>query len=84
MVYTLSPKMHGVVEFHEYLQVCNIVLFQKQGEAIPGEQIHELLNEIDTNRNGQVELDEYLQVRQRNLLWLISVVLQLFDIFISL
>ena len=37
--------------------------FQKQGEVIPGQQIHELLNELDTNRNGQVELDEYLQVR---------------------
>ena len=36
--------------------------FQKQGEVISGELIHELLNEIDTNRNGQVELDEYLQV----------------------
>lgn len=35
---------------------------KKQGEVIPGEQIHELLNELDTNRNGQVELDEYLQM----------------------
>ena len=40
------------------------ISFQKQGEIIPGEQIHELLNELDTNRNGQVELDEYLQVGQ--------------------
>ena len=38
--------------------------FQKQGEVIPGQLIHELLNELDTNRNGQVELDEYLQVRE--------------------
>jgi len=35
---------------------------KKQGEVISGELIHELLNEIDTNRNGQVELDEYLQM----------------------
>ena len=28
-----------------------------------GEQIHELLNELDTNHNGQVEVEEYLQVR---------------------
>lgn len=27
-----------------------------------GEQLHEILKEIDTNMNGQVELDEYLQV----------------------
>lgn len=32
------------------------------GEEIPGEQIHEILKEIDTNMNGQVELDEYLQM----------------------
>lgn len=25
--------------------------------------MHEILREIDTNMNGQVELDEYLQVR---------------------
>ena len=29
-----------------------------------GEEIHELLNELDTNHNGQVEVEEYLQVRQ--------------------
>lgn len=40
-----------------------MLIFQKQGEGITGEQVHELLNELDTNRNGQVELDEYLQVR---------------------
>lgn len=33
------------------------------GEAdISGEELHEILREIDTNMNGQVELDEYLQV----------------------
>ncbi|XP_059607589.1 glycerol-3-phosphate dehydrogenase, mitochondrial isoform X1 [Phlebotomus argentipes] len=33
------------------------------GEAdIPGEELHEILREIDTNMNGQVELDEYLQM----------------------
>ena len=34
------------------------------GEKVTGEQIHEVLNEIDTNHNGQVEVEEYLQVRQ--------------------
>lgn len=28
-----------------------------------GEELHDILREIDTNMNGQVELDEYLQVR---------------------
>ncbi|XP_039279443.1 glycerol-3-phosphate dehydrogenase, mitochondrial isoform X3 [Nilaparvata lugens] len=33
------------------------------GEAdVPGEELHEILREIDTNMNGQVELDEYLQM----------------------
>ena len=29
---------------------------------VPGDELHEILKEIDTNMNGQVELDEYLQV----------------------
>ncbi|KAK7792577.1 hypothetical protein R5R35_008671 [Gryllus longicercus] len=32
------------------------------GDEVSGEQIHEILKEIDTNMNGQVELDEYLQM----------------------
>lgn len=36
---------------------------QSFGDAdISGEELHEILREIDTNMNGQVELDEYLQV----------------------
>ena len=29
---------------------------------ISGEQMHEILRELDANSNGLVELDEYLQV----------------------
>lgn len=37
---------------------------QSFGDAdVSGEQLHEILREIDTNMNGQVELDEYLQVK---------------------
>jgi len=32
------------------------------GEEVSGEELHEILKEIDTNMNGQVELDEYLQM----------------------
>lgn len=32
-------------------------------QEVSGEELHEILREIDTNMNGQVELDEYLQVR---------------------
>ena len=36
---------------------------QAFGDAeVSGEELHEILREIDTNMNGQVELDEYLQV----------------------
>ncbi|KAK0181921.1 hypothetical protein PV327_000103 [Microctonus hyperodae] len=31
-------------------------------KEVPGEELHEILREIDTNMNGQVELDEYLQM----------------------
>lgn len=40
-----------------------ILILQSFGDAdISGEELHEILREIDTNMNGQVELDEYLQV----------------------
>ncbi|XP_027849682.1 glycerol-3-phosphate dehydrogenase, mitochondrial [Aphis gossypii] len=32
------------------------------GENVTGDELHEILREIDTNMNGQVELDEYLQM----------------------
>lgn len=31
-------------------------------KEVPGDELHEILREIDTNMNGQVELDEYLQM----------------------
>ncbi|XP_063708080.1 glycerol-3-phosphate dehydrogenase, mitochondrial isoform X2 [Culicoides brevitarsis] len=31
-------------------------------EVLSGEELHEILREIDTNMNGQVEIDEYLQM----------------------
>lgn len=40
-----------------------MIVFQHTGEEVSGEELHEILREIDTNMNGQVELDEYLQVR---------------------
>lgn len=47
--------------------MINNNLFQNFGEAdISGEELHEILKEIDTNMNGQVELDEYLQVATIN------------------
>ncbi|XP_022905976.2 glycerol-3-phosphate dehydrogenase, mitochondrial [Onthophagus taurus] len=37
-------------------------LKRDDGTDVPGEELHEILKEIDTNMNGQVELDEYLQL----------------------
>jgi len=36
---------------------------QKSGEAIDENQLHEILSEVDLNKNGQVDLGEFLQVR---------------------
>lgn len=48
--------LHSPTERHR-------MVAQSEGHAdISGEELHEILREIDTNMNGQVELDEYLQV----------------------
>lgn len=52
-----------------YLTIKDIRLqMQKYNENIKGEDLHAILDEIDTNQNGQVELDEYLQVN-----WLLRI-----------
>ncbi|XP_030750431.1 glycerol-3-phosphate dehydrogenase, mitochondrial isoform X1 [Sitophilus oryzae] len=47
-----------------YVSINDIRRSLKQhGEKeVPGDQLHDILREIDTNMNGQVELDEYLQM----------------------
>lgn len=51
-----------------------IFSFQAFGDAeVSGEELHDILREIDTNMNGQVELDEYLQVTQSRSLLTIPV-----------
>jgi len=35
---------------------------KNQGVQLTGDEVHELLNELDTNHNGQVEIEEYLQM----------------------
>jgi glycerol-3-phosphate dehydrogenase len=56
-----SLKHRGYTLLHEVLR--NHIVFQRTGEEVSGEELHEILREIDTNMNGQVELDEYLQVK---------------------
>lgn len=47
-----------------YVSINDIRRSLKQSgeENVTREQLHEILKEIDTNMNGQVELDEYLQM----------------------
>ena len=47
-------------------------------QDISGDELHSILSEIDTNQNGQVELDEYLQVSSD-----IVRILTLFAIFLE-
>lgn len=69
----IDVAYNGQMELPDYLQVksetltrltqyssCSSQLFGDK--EVPGEELHEILREIDTNMNGQVELDEYLQV----------------------
>jgi len=49
-----------------------MIFIQHQGEHVPGDILHDILKELDTNRNGQVELDEYLAVIISFLIYYIS------------
>lgn len=42
---------------------CCLVSFQNINVHIDENSLHEILNEVDLNKNGQVEIDEFLQVR---------------------
>ena len=35
---------------------------QKVGERVTEDQLHEILSEVDVNKNAQVDLGEFLQV----------------------
>jgi glycerol-3-phosphate dehydrogenase len=35
---------------------------QKIGERVTEDQLHDILNEVDLNKNAQVDLGEFLQV----------------------
>lgn len=38
-------------------------LFQSINVYIDADTLHEILNEVDLNKNGQVEFNEFLQVQ---------------------
>ena len=40
-----------------------LFVLQNIGERISDDQLHEILKEVDLNRNAQVDIGEFLQVR---------------------
>ena len=36
--------------------------FQSQGDVVAEETLHDILTDVDANSNGQLELEEFLQV----------------------
>ena len=38
---------------------------ESQGKHVSGRKLREIITEIDTNQNGQVEIEEYLQVKNQ-------------------
>lgn len=65
----------------------NVFFYHSQlfgDKEVPGEELHEILREIDTNMNGQVELDEYLQVCESSHARICHIVLLLLSNFFLL
>ncbi|XP_066263693.1 glycerol-3-phosphate dehydrogenase, mitochondrial-like isoform X2 [Branchiostoma lanceolatum] len=53
-------KVAGAKGFITHVDLGNII--QNLGIDVSDDQLHDMLEEVDTNRNGQVELDEFLQL----------------------
>ncbi len=52
------------------MKVCSLsshivvaVRLQRVGEQVTEDQLHEILSEVDANKNAQVDMGEFLQVR---------------------
>ena len=43
---------------------CSYPPLQSINVQIDENALHEILNEVDLNKNGQVEIDEFMQVRE--------------------
>lgn len=47
---------------HCPIQFYHVPFFQTHGEKLSEEQLTEMLNEVDLNKNGQIDVAEFLQV----------------------
>ena len=54
----LSNHKPGIL--NNYIRI--IFFFQKIGERVTEDQLHDILNEVDVNKNAQVDIGEFLQV----------------------
>lgn len=41
-----------------------MISLQKLGDRIDDNQLRDILNEVDLNKNGEIDLGEFLQVRK--------------------
>ena len=41
-----------------------VPFLQKTGEQVSEDQLHDILSEVDVNKNAQVDIGEFLQVRE--------------------
>ena len=44
-------------------------VFQALGETIPGYKLRELIQQVDKDKNGMVEFEEFLEVKSYNFLF---------------
>lgn len=56
-VFTYYPQLHVIDP-----ECCVSPSLQSINVHIDENALHEILNEVDLNKNGQVEIDEFLQV----------------------
>ena len=55
----LSNHKPGIL--NNYIRIF-FFFFQKIGERVTEDQLHDILNEVDVNKNAQVDIGEFLQV----------------------
>ena len=64
LVIIASKALRKKLTLKRFLYCIEMYLFylQKIGERVSEDQLHDILNEVDLNKNAQVDLGEFLQV----------------------
>ncbi|CAK9298914.1 unnamed protein product [Gordionus sp. m RMFG-2023] len=59
----LTQKFADLSQGKQYITVKDLGTFlKKHGQTVSYDQLHEMLSEVDLNKNGQIELSEFLQL----------------------